>query len=295
MACLDHMAACEQSGLQWAEEPVTEILLSRTAPQVQFATFTRTQESEVGADWIWWWVGPCGESFGMLVQAKRLYVQARSWKFKFNHDSGAQQRALFAAARALDVAPVCNLYLGTQRYRGVTECGARSHVANLCENCAALAVAVMPAILADTESIAARSVYERSVALETAFDNAERQSSWIGGISADLTDEVRDFVNVPQAGVRAIARSLVDRVLRVRDGQLSKNVTEMVHTEDLGSVFRDLLGDRGHFGEPYMPLLLRGLVQAPPDYVLSVLTGSSLGAPPANNVAGVVVVQVGHS
>ena len=44
-----------------------------------------------------------GESFGMIVQAKRLYVDEARWSFKFNHNSGEQRRALFDAAATLDV------------------------------------------------------------------------------------------------------------------------------------------------------------------------------------------------
>lgn len=287
------MAACESAGLQWMEEPVTEILLSRTSPQVRFVTFTRRQEAKVGADWLWWWVAPSGESFGMLVQAKRLYVDKAKWSFKFNHNSGGQRRALFEAAFALDVAPVYSLYLGTQHYRAAAACGAASHTAEDCENCAMLAVSLMPALLAESHLVVdADSTYGRSVALETAFDNAEKQSAWLGAINADLTDDLRAFLTMPQAGVRAVARSLVDRVLYVRQGQFSRNVEEMIHTERLGSVFAELPGDRGHFGTPYIPLMLRGLVQAPPDYVVSIIAGDTLGEPPADNIAGVVLVQV---
>jgi len=293
-ACFDHMAACEESGLQWTEEPVTEILLSRTAPEVRFATFTRNQEAAVGADWLWWWVSASGESFGMLVQAKRLYVRNKKWSFKFNHNSGEQRRALFEAAETLDVAPVYSLYLGTQQYRGGASCGADDHDAADCEACTLRTVSVMPANLAESHLVVdAESTYERSLALEAAFDNAEEQAAWLGAINAQLTDEVREFVTKPQAGVRAIARSLVDRVLQERAGQFSKNVDELVRTEQLGPVFQELPGDRGHFGEPYLPLMLRGLVHAPPAYVLSVLAGEPLGEPPAPNVAGVVVALVG--
>lgn len=293
-ACLDHMTACEVSGLQWTEEPVTEILLSRTAPQVRFATFTRNQEATVGADWLWWWVAPSGESFGMLVQAKRLYVDKAKWSFGFDYKSGDQRRALFKAAYALNVAPVYSLYLGTQRYRGAAVCGAYFHDAEDCQNCAVLAVSLMPALLAVSHLVVDdRSTYTRSVALETAFDNAEEQSAWLGAIDADLTDDLRDFLTEPQTGARAIARSLVDRVLEVRQGQFSKNVEEMIRTERLGRVFPDLPGDYGHFGAPYMPMMLRGLVQSPPDYVVSIIAGDRLGEPPADNIAGVVLVQLG--
>lgn len=97
-------------------------------------------------------------------------------------------------------------------------------------------------------------------------------------------------MTTPQVGVRAIARSLVDRVLIVRGGQFRKNVDEMVRTEQLGRVFPDLPGDRGHFGAPYLPLMLRGLVYSPPDYVLSIIAGDALGEPPADNIAGVALV-----
>lgn len=289
-ACIDHMAACESSGLQWTEETVTEILLTRAAPHVRFVTFTRKQEARVGADWLWWWVAPTGESFGMLVQAKRLYVHNEKWTFKFNHNAGQQRRALSEAAESLDVAPVYGLYLGTQRYRGAASCGTDSHAQEDCEACAMRAVSVMPELLAVSHLVAdAASTYERSLALEGAFDNAEKQSAWLGAINADLTDDVRAFLTKPQAGARAIARSLVDRVLAVRAGQFSKNVEAMVRTEQLGRVFRDLPGDRGHFGMPYLPVLLRGLGHSPPDYVLSILAGQALGEPPADNIAGIAV------
>lgn len=292
-ACLDHMAACEASGLQWTEEPVTEILLSRTAPQIQFATFTRRQEATVGADWLWWWVDPNGESFGMLVQAKRLYVNKGNWSFGFDYNSGDQRQALFEAAQALDVAPVYSLYLGTQHFRGAAVCGAE-HTPEDCQNCGMRAVSLMPGLLAMKHLVDdAHSTYTRSVALETAFDNADEQSAWLGAISSDLTDDLRAFLTTPQTGIRAIARSLVDRVLEVRQGQFSKNVKELIRTERLGQIFPDLPGDHGHFGAPYMPMMLRGLVHSPPDYVLSIIAGDSLGEPPADNIAGVVLVHGG--
>jgi len=288
------MAACEANDLQWYEEPITEILLSRTAPVVRFATFTRNEEAKVGADWLWWWVGPSGESFGMLVQAKRLYVDRDKWTFKFNHNAGAQRRALFDAARALDVTPAYSLYLGTQQYRASAPCGDTSHGTGACENCAKLAVAIMPAILAEMDLVTdAGSTYWRSVALETAFDNAEEQSAWMGGISAQLTDDLRAFLTTPQQGARAIARSLVDRVLQVRALQFSKNVMEAVRTERLGSLFPDLPGDVGHFGSPYLPTMLRGLVYAPPDYVVRMMANEELGDAPMSNVAGVALALIG--
>lgn len=292
-ACLDHMAACETAGLQWTEEPITEILLSRVYPQIRSATFTRREEAEVGADWLWWWVAPSGESFGMIVQAKRLYPGKAKWRFNFDYNSSKQRRTLFEAAESLGVVPIYSLYLGTQRYRAPADCEAESHNAENCKNCAKLTVSLMPALLAENHLVVdATSTYERSVALEAAFDHAENKSAWLGLINADLTDDLRAFLTTPQEDVRAIARSLVDRVLHVRHGQFSAPVKERIHTEQLGRVFADVPGDRGHFGTPYMPLMLQGLVYSPPDYVLSMMTGETLGEPPADNIAGVVLIEL---
>lgn len=73
---------------------------------------------------------------------------------------------------------------------------------------------------------------------------------------------------------------------------MSKGVETVVRTERLGQVFPDLPGDRGHFAQAYMPLMLRGLVHAPPDYVVSMASGDQLASPPADNVAGVVLIRM---
>lgn len=131
----------------------TEILLSRTYPQIRPATFTRQEEAKVGADWLWWWVAPGGESFGMIAQAKRLDVNETKWRFNFDYKSGEQRRALCKAADLLDIVPVYSLYLGTQRYRWPANCGSGLHDAKDCENCAKLAVSLLPALLAKNHVI----------------------------------------------------------------------------------------------------------------------------------------------
>lgn len=99
--------------------------------------------------------------------------------------------------------------------------------------------------------------------MEAVFGHAEKQSTLVRPLYADLPNDLRAFLTTPQEGVRAIARSLVDRVIEVRQGQLSAHVEKMVHMERLGRVFANLPEDRGHFGTPYMPLMLRGLVHSP--------------------------------
>lgn len=177
-----------------------------------------------------------------------------------------KRQALLNTADSLDVTPVYNLYLGTQDYRARASCSSTSHAASGCTTCANLSISLMPALLAVSHLVHdSVSTYERSLALKGAFDNAEEQASWLGAIDAHLTDDLREFLTEPQTGARAVARSLVDRVLHVRAGQFQKHVTELVHTEHLGAVFPDAPGDEGPFGTPYLPHLLRGLVHAPPD------------------------------
>lgn len=48
------------------------------------------------------------------------------------------------------------------------------------------------------------------------------------------------------------------------------------------------------FAVPYLPMMLCGLVHAPPDYVLASLAGEPLGEPPAENIARLVLVRADH-
>lgn len=290
-AAFDHMQACETAQIPWTEEPVTEILLSRSFPEVRVASFNRRQESKVGADWIWWWLGDDGESFGLLVQAKRLVVSGEKWKFKFDHNEGEQQRTLFASAQELDIAPVYGLYLGTGAYRGPIGCGRPDHRSSVCEGCERSSVSFLPAILTSGVKTA-ESTYERSVPMEELLVNSETQPSWLGAVDASLTDELRRFLNEPQSGPRAVARSLLDLVLNERQKSFSKSLSTTVRLDALGPVFECLPSDTGHFTQPYFSTMLRGLVHAPPAYITELLVSGEIAEPPLEGIAGVVLVHV---
>lgn len=132
------MVKGEASGLGWDEETTTSIMLVEVPPLVKVVPFTRNQEggdkrlkdggAGVGADWLWWWVGDDGTSFGMLVQAKRLKKDDKEqWTIDFGYKSGKQWKDLHATADALNVAPCYALYLGSPDYRKPVECGAKNH------------------------------------------------------------------------------------------------------------------------------------------------------------------------
>jgi hypothetical protein len=80
-----HMEQAENAGFPWKEETVTDLLLAEVATRLKVVPFTRSQEAQIGADWLWWWVDGAGEAFGMLVQAKRLRIDPSRWRFDFDY------------------------------------------------------------------------------------------------------------------------------------------------------------------------------------------------------------------
>jgi hypothetical protein len=70
-------AQAKKLGLQLNEETITETVLFRLALSHQrgglvIRTFTKPQETKIGADWEWWFVHQ-SNGVGLRVQAKRLF------------------------------------------------------------------------------------------------------------------------------------------------------------------------------------------------------------------------------
>jgi hypothetical protein len=296
------MEQSEGAGFVWKEETVTDLLLAEVASSIRVVPFTRSQEARLGADWLWWWIDGDGEAFGMLVQAKRLRIDSKRWKFDFEYKKGAQRGTMLRAARYLGVPATYGLYLGTSTYRRPASCGA-SHARKTCTQCRRTTVSVMPALLGDSLFVLdGPSAYSRSVALE---DLAKRHLSQgtalshvIPALRPTLDPKLRAFLSQPQRGARRIAQELLDSLLLVRQGQFQAALVAPASYEALEPVFDTLPGDRGHFEEPYFPHLLNGLRRVAPDYVLDAeYTDGSIEAPSEladvseANVAGVVVVR----
>ncbi|MEH3128689.1 MAG: hypothetical protein PGN27_01855 [Mycolicibacterium neoaurum] len=300
---VQHMAACERAFLRWGETAVTEIVISRSATAVSVVPFTQPAEATSGADWIWWWVD-ADSAYGMLVQAKRLNVHRGKWRFDFGYGSsaGSQQSSLRATAANLDLVPVCALYLGTGDYRNWERCS-DDHRVRRCPSCVKRSVSLMPALLADPVIVNdSATTYERSVALEEMWLPGPSSPLFIPGLSRQLDPELVNFLLTPQRGVRAVAKSTIDRILRVRAGQFSADspvVPSTMHDgshDRLGPVFPDLPSDTGHFGVPYFKHVLGPLRRVPPDYVLEIESREfGVGEVSSNmpgDVAGVVVVRL---
>ncbi len=298
-----HMAASDAAVLRWGETTITEIVMARAAAAITVVPFTQHAEALGGADWVWWWVDGSA-AYGMLVQAKRLTKTAQSWRFDFDYPngSGTQRRNLRRTAAILGLLPAYAVYLGTGDYRGWQRCSS-SHRSGRCIACVQRTVSLMPALLAEPLVVNdAPSTYERSVALEDVQTASPRSALLIPALRQQMSAELEGFLTTPQGGVRAVTRSMMDRVLRVRYGAFSavsadaEARTQVGPRDSLGQVFQDVPRDRGHWELNYFDHVLGPLVHAPPAYVLEIMTSDysvqHLADEMPDSVAGVVVVRL---
>ena len=303
-----HMAACDEAGLRWGETSITEIVTSRTAEAVTVVPFTQRAEAQSGADWVWWWVDGRG-AYGMLVQAKRVVVSREKWKFDFGYRSGAgtQRSTLLATARLLGLLPVYGLYLGTGDYRRWERCS-EMHQGGRCLQCVKRSVSMMPALLADLLVVNATTTYARSVALEQMLVPPQSQALVIPALKAQMSPDLQQFLTARQDGTLAVTRSMIDRILRARYSQMSavsvadRDTRRSGEHDQLGSVFRQVPNDSGHWDVNYLEHALNPLRPVPPSYVLDVLSADvaasrhsvedRVGAEMPDNVAGLIVVRL---
>ncbi len=297
---VQHMTACDRARLGWSETAITEIVTSRAARAVAVVLFTQRAEAVSGADWVWWWVDTTA-AYGMLVQAKRLNVEAGGWKFGFDYRSGKQWSNLMSTAQTMDLFPVYALYLGTGDYRGWAPCP--EHKPGRCLACVKRSVSLMPALLADSRiNFDAQMTYGRSIALEELWTPPATRAGLIPALWRQVAPELLEFLMTPQVGARAVSRSMIDRVLAVRAGQSvaaiapAESADSTGDHDELGPIFQGLPPDTGHFGIPYLGHALDPLRSVPPDYVMEIEHGTvdanRLADVLPENVGGVVVVRL---
>ena len=294
-AAESHMRSNEDAGETWNETTITDIILQHARPFVKSAKFNQNQEGITGADWVWWWLDDAGEAFGMLVQAKRLRIGTK-WAIDFPYPGDWRQyKNLSATAAELDLAPTYALYLGTQQYRAPVTCRSSAHVEDDCERCAMEAVSLLLALLGTIgggfDQTDGEAAYRASRPLES-FADAGTHVDLSLELHLDRVDpELRSFLLEPQHGARQIAKMLFDRVAEARKGQFSLATEERI-TTDAQQIFTEYPLDRGHFGAPYYPNILRGLRRTPPAYVMDALAGFELPEEITKNTAGIVVIQL---
>jgi hypothetical protein len=280
--------------------------MAQAARAVTVVPFTQRAEAVSGADWIWWWMDGA-HAYGMLVQAKRFTVTSGRWGFGFGYKVGTtgrlQRNVLFDASAALGVLPTYALYLGTGDYRSWARCS-NSHQTGRCLACVKRTISLMPALLAEELIVNdAISTYERSVALEDLWSSPAPSALLSPVMKSVLAPELAKFLTSQQAGTRAIARSMIDPVLRARAGAFSATQTELTSAlvgrhDELGPIFPKVPNDLGHWGLNYFEHTLNPLRQVAPDYALEIAIGDfnvlELASNIPENVAGVVVVQLEH-
>lgn len=293
-----HMMSVEEDGETWDERTITDHLLQDAKPFVKYAAFNQRQEPVVGADWLWWWIdNKSDESFGMLVQAKKLKRFGQSWSIDFGYNKGEQRKALFAAAEELGVPPVYALYMGSYKHlRADVSCGDKIHLQEPCDRCIKAAVSVMPGLITPYVTFRgddlAELALQNSIPLEYLADPGMQPNAlWIPE-SLGITDsDLLEFLGTEQYGPRKVAKMLFQRVNKVRFGQFSAALADRVRIE-APQLFNNLPADTGHFGVSYFQHILRGLRAETPRYVHDVL--ADLDAPDwliETGIAGIAVVD----
>ena len=262
------------------EETVTELLLLAAGPEVRAFPFNKRQEggkNGTGADWLWWWIGDEGVSFGTLVQAKRLKKKPDGrWDLDFDYNAGKQWASLMRAAQALQVAPTYALYMGSPRYRHPVGCTKPHHPEDftLCHRCIRKTVSLLPALLLAPGSALCSDpawAYDLAVPVEDLVDPNCHVATTPFCSDLELGSDLMRFLFSAQTGPKRVAKELVEQIRLVRSGQFGLATADPVDISGEDYTFPTLPDDRLHVGEPYFPNILRGLRNSPPGYLLELL------------------------
>jgi hypothetical protein len=292
------------SEYHWEEEQATTRLLDAAHPRVRYVPFTRNQEggnrtnAGTGADWLWWWMAPTGECFGMLTQAKNLKKEHQRWHVDLRYHDRRQITDLLNASDILRVPAVYVLYCGGPAYRPDLICG--MHTADASDPCQRSAVSVLPGLVANQIVVHASldwpgesgvDAYQSSIPLEDLADLAIGSDVVPDLNLGHIDGELYEFLTQSQTGVRAVAKKIFSGVSRMRSGQFSLAVAERTK---LGTdvVFDELPIDEGHFGVPYFDHIFRGLRPVLPDYLTAIANGHEAPEWLADRVTGIVFVDV---
>ena len=300
IAVEEHVRRATQIGVTWQEETVSELVWVNARVDgrtpVQVADFNKTEEGKVGADWLWWFVDSTGECLGLLVQAKRLKHDrdrpALDLRYK-RKDALDQMTTLFRAAKTLQVPSAYALYFGPVEGRGL-QCSPAHAVS--CESCRRKTIAILSGLRAglipDDKFVSARQAFGECLALEDIADAARNQDPAVYIGAEALPEELQRWMTEPQVGARQVAKRIYQIIIRPDELMHSADVANRVLVPP-DAVFQEMPHDVGHFGQPYVAHVLRGLRRQPPSYVLEIRAGEppSLG-PEFDDIGGIAVLTI---
>ncbi|MEU0966503.1 hypothetical protein ABZ357_14225 [Streptomyces sp. NPDC005917] len=296
---VDHlMAGMLDSGGMFREVAATQVLLSTASPRIRFIECTADEEKENGADWLWWWVvDRDGTSYGLLAQAKIMKPHGKRWSIDFTYKTQSDDRTqiskLIKAANSFHVPAAYVLYCGDSEYRATLECDL-AHDDVPCKERDRVGVSTVSALVAETavnlkgkdSGIAA---FHDAVPVED-IASPDGLDTPIVPLTRELAEDLDRFLRQPQKGSRRVAKELLRPVQRIRNGQFAGAAVMQRAAPVVGTLFKDVPNDYGHFSVPYLAHMLRGLRAEVPDYVRDVLEGR----PPPNwvtdRIGGIVVI-----
>lgn len=289
----NHMDELDGLGFGWTEETVTEVAIHKGAPFVKVVPFYKGQEGVVGADWLWWWLdSDTEECFGMLVQAKRLKHERKSWIVNIRQRKGQQLRDLLASAEQLEVPAIYAVYTGGRLFRSDLPClhGDPPDCAT-CQRMAITVVSAYQLTAVHSPRDAATMLFDEGITLEDLVDPCQ-PAGRVEDLNLDHLDaagELRGFLVEAQSGPREVAKRIFQAVSLQRRGAFSQDVAEPM-TVTGARLFPDVPLDRGHFPGSYFEHFLNGLRTSPPSYVLDLLADVEPPEELRNAVAGVVLI-----
>ncbi len=284
----------------WKETDVTALLLRHASPEIEVYPFTGPQEGKLGADWLWWWIDRSRDCFGLLSQAKSL-KKTKSGRYSLDlryqgATAGQTQTTLLLDTAAFLGVPAAHvLYCGDAAFRAQLECGRDHPSGHSCRQRDRAGVSIIASLAANNyrhNRDHAELTYCMSMPLEEVANPLSPDGNIVVPSGRELPDEVRRFLANPQSGARRIAKALLRPVAQIRMGQFSPAVMDRALDLDSEMAFSRLPTDRGHFGEPYLPHVLRGLRREIPDYVLNLRRGVMPGPELTDRLAGIVVVEL---
>lgn len=291
------VAAAKRRGFSPKEESLTDHLLSKLPADASVRTFTRAEENRAsGADWLWWWTDGV-EWFGSLVQAKRRLPGSQPYDFAYtprasrrNPVPQPQIVTLLDAAAALGVPAVYALYNHGQLPANAHDLCGRTGGERPCTR---LAVAAVPALVAQNWSGTGVDVaaYSKPIECLACPSNAQRISPYLAWCTTpQVVTVVRDAASLP----RVVAAGLLQQVAEVRMGQLrSASGPPRSATISLGqgAVVTDVGDDMGHFSEPWVSHIMRGLRSVAPRWLAALAQGDAVEVDLPVGLAGVVIVH----